>query len=130
MQPSRRDDGEDPEMVSRPSQRRRDRGQRMARIRQGERLDFHDAGGSAPGGAPPHIDVMRESWCWTIVDRAVMELPEPMREVVLHRDYLGASWPVATNAVGAPSEQAAQELHYRAWIRLRRALRERLSGLR
>lgn len=62
-----------------------------------------------------------------LLDEEVSRLPDDQRRVVLLRDYCGESW----DRVSAELERdsgAARQLHQRAWIRLRRALRPRLEG--
>ncbi len=62
-----------------------------------------------------------------VVDAALTELTQDHREVILQRDYLGADWSEVAGALGR-SVPAAQELHRRAWIRLRRIVRPRLEA--
>lgn len=59
------------------------------------------------------------------VQGALAELSERQRELVLLRDYAGASWDEVARAVGAPSAAAARMLHARALVRLGALLRER-----
>lgn len=61
-----------------------------------------------------------------LVDEAMAELSEEHREVILLRDYSGASWDEVRVALGRASAGAVQELHRRAWIRLRRLVRPRI----
>jgi RNA polymerase sigma factor (sigma-70 family) len=64
-----------------------------------------------------------------ILDEVLSELSADYREVVLLRDYLGASWPEIARALATPSVHAAQQLHQRAWLKLRRQAAPRLVGL-
>lgn len=63
-----------------------------------------------------------------LLDQAVAELAPDDREVVLLRDYCGADWTAIAARLGRPSVHAAQQLHQRAWIRVRRRLAGRLGG--
>lgn len=63
-----------------------------------------------------------------IIDEALTELPDKHRESILLRDYCGADWDYVTRTLGSPNVHAAQELHRRAWIKLRRAVRPRLQS--
>jgi RNA polymerase sigma-70 factor (ECF subfamily) len=64
-----------------------------------------------------------------ILDDSVAKLPEEYRDVILSRDYCGESWEAVAESLDRPSVGAARELHRRAWIRLRRIARPRLTGL-
>lgn len=64
-----------------------------------------------------------------ILDDALAELPADYREVVLLRDYLGASWPEIARDLSTPTVHAAQQLHQRAWLKLRRRAAPRLAEL-
>jgi RNA polymerase sigma-70 factor (ECF subfamily) len=56
---------------------------------------------------------------------ALAGLPENQREVVLLRDFAGASWEEVARAIEAPTAGAARQLHVRALVRLGARLRER-----
>ena len=64
-----------------------------------------------------------------ILDEGLTRLPESYREVILLRDYSAADWGEVAERLERPSERAAQELHRRAWIRLRTLVAPRLGGL-
>lgn len=64
-----------------------------------------------------------------IVDGALAELSPEHREVILLRDYCGSSWEAVAASLGSPSLHAAQQLHQRAWIKLRRLVAPRLADL-
>jgi RNA polymerase sigma-70 factor (ECF subfamily) len=64
-----------------------------------------------------------------LLDEVVASLPESYREVILLRDYEGAEWPDVARALATPSLHAAQQLHQRAWIKVRAAAAPRLTGL-
>ena len=59
------------------------------------------------------------------VQQALAELPELYREIVLLRDYAGASWEEVARELAAPSAAAARMLHARALVKLGAALRAR-----
>ena len=59
------------------------------------------------------------------VQSALAELTERQRELVLLRDYAGASWEEVARAVEAPTPAAARMLHARALVRLGALLRAR-----
>ncbi len=58
------------------------------------------------------------------VHSALAELPERQRELVLLRDYAGASWDEIATSIGAPTAAAARMLHSRALVKLGELLRK------
>jgi RNA polymerase sigma-70 factor (ECF subfamily) len=64
-----------------------------------------------------------------LMDELVASLPEEYREVILMRDYQGAEWAAVARALGSPTLHAAQQLHQRAWIRVRALAAPRLAQL-
>ena len=87
---------------------------------------------SEAGGEPidPHTDPgarAARGELAEILDQAIAELPEHYREVILLRDYCGSDWETIAPRVGSPSVHAAQQLHQRAWIRVRRLAAPRLG---
>ena len=92
-----------------------------------------EAGSAAGGPAVPELSSpqpgpaseleLRETS--DIVQSALAELPERQRELVLLRDYAGASWEDVAHAVSAPSAAAARMLHARALVKLGALLRAR-----
>ncbi len=64
-----------------------------------------------------------------ILDEALSLMPEDQREVILQRDYCGADWEHVARQLDRPNVHAVQELHRRAWIRLRRLVKPKLGGL-
>lgn len=64
-----------------------------------------------------------------MLDDEVSRLPADQRRVVLLRDYHGEDWERIAAELGRDNG-AARQLHQRAWIQLRRALRPRLEGAR
>lgn len=61
-----------------------------------------------------------------ILDEAIAGLPEDYREVIVLRDYCGADWASIAPRVGRDGVHAAQQLHQRAWMRVRRSAAARL----
>jgi RNA polymerase sigma-70 factor (ECF subfamily) len=62
-----------------------------------------------------------------LLDHEVSRLPDDQRRVVVMRDYCGDDWDSIASAL-ARGNGAARELHQRAWIKLRRAFRSKLTG--
>jgi len=65
-----------------------------------------------------------------LLDETVAGLSESYREVILWRDYYGAAWDVVARHLGNESVHAIQQLHQRAWIKVRTLAAPRLGGLR
>lgn len=62
-----------------------------------------------------------------LLDDAVAALPDDQRRAVILRDYCGEDWPRIAADLGREIG-AARQLHQRAWIRLRSALRPKLES--
>jgi RNA polymerase sigma-70 factor (ECF subfamily) len=58
------------------------------------------------------------------VERAMDALPAEYRELLLLRNYAGASWESVAEATGRPSAAAARMMHARALLELAKVLRE------
>jgi RNA polymerase sigma-70 factor (ECF subfamily) len=99
-------------------------------------VELAEPSGSTPGG-PPELaasatspsEGAARSEVRALVDAGVRGLPPDYREAILLRDYCGASWEHVARELGRPTVHAAQQLHQRAWIKLRRALEPRLRGM-
>lgn len=78
-----------------------------------------------PATAPDERALLNE--VRELLDDEVARLPEDQRRVVLLRDYCGEDW-ARIAAELARESGAARQLHQRAWIRLRQALRPKLEG--
>ena len=77
-------------------------------------------GEAAPDRDPSHAAELAE--IRDLLDDAVAQLPEDQRRVVMLRDYCGEAWErIAAELHREPG--ATRQLHQRAWIRLRGALR-------
>jgi DNA-directed RNA polymerase specialized sigma24 family protein len=79
------------------------------------------SGGTRPGDEALLAEV-RE-----LLDEEVSRLPDDQRRVVVLRDYCGEDWDRIAVELDRDNG-ATRQLHQRAWIRLRRALRPRLEG--
>jgi len=62
-----------------------------------------------------------------LLDECLAGLPEDLREVILLRDFAGASWSHVATQLGKPSSDAARKQHERALAALREAVRRRLG---
>lgn len=63
-----------------------------------------------------------------IVESCIHELPPEYRELIILRDYTGASWEAVAEETGRPSAAAARMMHARALMELGKSVKER--GLR
>jgi DNA-directed RNA polymerase specialized sigma24 family protein len=63
-----------------------------------------------------------------LLDECLAGLQEDMREVILLRDFAGASWAHIASRLGRPSSDAARKQHERTLIALREAIRGRLGS--
>jgi RNA polymerase sigma-70 factor (ECF subfamily) len=77
--------------------------------------------GSTPSEAAYRSEV-RE-----ILDAAIAGLAPQYREAVLLRDFCGADWESIAHRLGRANVHATQQLHQRAWIKIRRFAAERLG---
>jgi RNA polymerase sigma-70 factor (ECF subfamily) len=80
---------------------------------------------AASDASPDERALLRE--VRDLLDDEVARLPEDQRRVVVLRDYFGEDW----DRIAAELEReagAARQLHQRAWIKLRQALRPKLEG--
>jgi DNA-directed RNA polymerase specialized sigma24 family protein len=64
-----------------------------------------------------------------VLDEAMIQLPEDLREVILLRDYYSADWAYVSRESGIRDEAEVQKLHRRAWINLRRIVGPRMDSL-
>jgi RNA polymerase sigma-70 factor, ECF subfamily len=92
-----------------------------------ERLDDERAPISSSGARPDEEALLAE--VRELLDDEVAKLPDEQRRVVVLRDYCGEDW----DRIAAELDRengATRQLHQRAWIKLRQALRPRLEGNR
>jgi RNA polymerase sigma-70 factor, ECF subfamily len=59
-----------------------------------------------------------------LVERAMDELPEEYRELLIQRNYAGSSWESVAEETGRPSAAAARMMHARAMLELAKLLRQ------
>lgn len=78
-----------------------------------------------PNASPAERAAMRE--IRELLDDEVSALPDDQRRVVLLRDYCGEEWDHIAAELGRDNAHAARQLHQRAWIRLRQALKPKLE---
>jgi len=74
------------------------------------------------------LEHLSEAEQTAIVEGCIHELPEDMRELIILRDYAGASWDTVAREAGRPSAAAARMMHARALIELGKRVRKK--GLR
>lgn len=77
------------------------------------------------GGAGPST-IVANSELKEIYDACVEELPHEYRELILLREYAGASWEDITQKVQRPNVHATQEAYRRGQIKLAGLLRQRM----
>lgn len=78
-----------------------------------------------PDSSSGPLDKLRRKELQEIVEEAIGELPEEYRELIILRNYAGASWALVAEQTGRPSEAAARMMHARAMIDLGRLVRDR-----
>ena len=69
------------------------------------------------------LDRLSEDEQVDIVESCIQELPEEYRELIILRDYTGASWEAVAEETGRPSAAAARMMHARALIELGKFVR-------
>jgi RNA polymerase sigma-70 factor (ECF subfamily) len=79
------------------------------------------------GGAPPHELAQRAEES-QLVETCMAELSEEDRELIILRDYAGASWEHVAAETGRPSADAARMRHAKALLTLGRLMRQRRSA--
>jgi RNA polymerase sigma-70 factor (ECF subfamily) len=100
--------------------------QRRARDRERGLAESSNAEPPDPRSGPASVAARNE--VAEVLDAAIAELPEEYREVILLRDYCAADWDSIAPRVGRDSVHAAQQLHQRAWMKVRRIAGPRLGG--
>jgi RNA polymerase sigma-70 factor (ECF subfamily) len=76
----------------------------------------------AANGLSP-LDEMSRTEQTTLVEDCIAELSEPHRELIILRDYAGASWESIAEETGRPSAAAARMMHATALIELGKLVR-------
>jgi len=82
--------------------------------------------GSSSGSASPQLaedvqrplDDLEEAEQSEIVEESIRQLPEEYRELIILRNYAGATWETVAAETGRPSAAAARMMHARAIIEL------------
>jgi len=78
--------------------------------------------------APLPLDATASEEEQRIVEDCLHRLPEEYRELILLRNYAGASWETVAEETGRPSAAAARMMHARAMIELGKLIREKGAG--
>jgi DNA-directed RNA polymerase specialized sigma24 family protein len=60
-----------------------------------------------------------------LLETCVAELSEELRELIILREYAGASWEEIAKETGRPSPDAARMMHGKAMLELSKLLKER-----
>jgi RNA polymerase sigma-70 factor (ECF subfamily) len=77
-----------------------------------------------PADGPMPLEQLAEAEQAEIVERCMQMLPEEYRELLILRNYAGATWETVAEQTGRPSAAAARMMHARAVIELGRLVRE------
>ncbi len=91
-------------------------------------LEFTDKSGAigidpvASGLAPPGLASKAEEIAR--IEDAIDKLPPELRELIILRDYAGASWETIAEQTGRPSPDAARMMHAKAMVLLTRLARQ------
>jgi len=80
-----------------------------------------------PDRAPSPAEAAARAEETRIVEECLHELPEPYRELIIQRNYVGSSWADVAAALNRPSEAAARMMHAKAMVELSKLMRRRLS---
>jgi RNA polymerase sigma-70 factor, ECF subfamily len=78
----------------------------------------------ASGLIPP--DLLARAELTRMIEECLQELREDYRELIILRNYAGASWEVVAEQTGRPSAAAARMMHAKAIVELGKALRRRM----
>jgi len=78
-----------------------------------------------PGNTPKPDDQVAGSEEEQLLESCVGELDEEYRELIILREYAGASWEEIARETGRPSSDAARKMHGKAMLELSRLLKER-----
>lgn len=74
------------------------------------------------------LEELAESEQVQLIEECMQELKPSYREVILHRDYAGASWEEVAELMEAKSANAVRMLHARALVELATRTRRRTKG--
>ena len=89
--------------------------------------DSHSGFEPAGRDDTPSVEVERKERNEIVREECINELPTPQREVIVWRDYRGASWEELARAMGSVSARAAEALYRRARKELEEMLKRRLG---
>ena len=78
--------------------------------------------------APLPLDATASEEEQKIVEECLHNRPEEYRELILLRNYAGASWETVAEETGRPSAAAARMMHARALVELGKLIREKGAG--
>ncbi|MHC5210463.1 MAG: RNA polymerase sigma factor [Planctomycetota bacterium] len=79
-------------------------------------------------GGPPPSELAQRAEEALLIETCMSDLPEDYRELIILRDYAGASWDLVAEETGRPSPDAARMKHAKALLQLGRLMRRRSSG--
>ena len=82
--------------------------------------------GTVPVEGPSPSSVVANAELKEIYDACVESLPEDYRELILLREYAGASWETVCAELGSPNPHAAQQMYHRAQVKLAGIFRTRM----
>ena len=80
-----------------------------------------------PGGGPTPTQALAHAESTAAVDECLGQLPEHLREIIVLREFLGASWEEVAVESGRPSPDAARKMHRDALSQLDHLVRRRLG---
>lgn len=78
-----------------------------------------------PGDAPKPDDQVAGIEEEELLERCVSELDDEYRELIILREYAGASWEEIARETGRPSSDAARMMHGKAMLELSKLLKEK-----
>jgi DNA-directed RNA polymerase specialized sigma24 family protein len=76
------------------------------------------------GDATAPLERLSENEQVAIVENCIRQLSEEYRELIILRDYAGASWESVAAQTGRPSAAAARMMHARALVELGKHVRQ------
>jgi RNA polymerase sigma-70 factor, ECF subfamily len=79
--------------------------------------------GLEDGRAPRPLDTVADAEEQVLVESCLERLPDEYRELILLRNYAGASWESVAEETGRPSPAAARMMHARALVELGKLVR-------
>lgn len=101
---------------------------RVVNVDIGSRIGQGVSAPAANSAASP-VEQAGQSELRGILDEAMIQLPDELREVILLRDYYAADWGYVSRETGIRDVAEVQKLHRRAWISLRRIVGPRMKDM-